>query len=308
MIIKGRSRQDGGALARYLLKESERQQAKIIDLRDSATPELAEALSDWERTAIALTKGEKTLYHMQIRLADGEHLTREQWLHTVGKVEARLKLDQCPRAIVGHQLDGQLHLHIVYSRLDLEREKLVHLSQDRKAHHEVARQAEIAFNLRRLNREQTREKEQAREKDQPGSQRQRDQEHHQAKRGDTSREQVQKLVSAAFTAADSPAAFDANLKRLGITLQQGDKRDYVIEHRGQVYNPVRFIPGMTAAKMREKMKDYTPPPKDPEAEKQRREEAEKRRAEYQEKARRARARKPPQPKLKPRLYYGDPGI
>lgn len=323
MIIKGRSRADGGALANYLLTEHDRQQARVIDLRDTASPELNEAFTDWETTAKALTKGKQSLYHAQIRLAPGEHLTREQWMHTIGKLETRLGLDNCPRAVVGHTLDGELHLHVVWSRLDLDKEKLVHMGYDSKKHHAIAREAEKAFGLRQLGKHRAQLREQTAERERSGTSRQRDREYAQAKRGGTTRPTLEKLVAAAFTAADSPAAFDANLKRLGITLAQGERRDYIITHKGQTYNPVRFIPGMTAAKMREKMKGYEPEGKTKERSGERepiRRRAEQRQADYlaaklpandnaaPSEPKRKPTKRPPAPRMRPRLYYGDPGI
>ena len=245
MISKGRSRADGDKLATYLLKTNSHQKVTVMDIRGAVNDDLREALTDWELAAQCLTKGEKPLYHTQIRTAAGEHLTADQWLETVDKLEKRLHLEKNPRAVVAHNLDGQVHLHAVWSRLDIDHEKLVPMSYDRKSHHRTSRELEVEFGLRQLNQGPTRRR--------AGSQRQHDVEHNQAKEAGTTREFVQKVVTAAWEASDTGEAFRKQLQVLGITLARGDRRDFVIEHEGKLYNPVRLIEGIRTKDFRERM-------------------------------------------------------
>jgi len=245
VISKGRSRADGDKLATYLLKTNSHQQVTVMDIRGAVNDDLREALTDWELAAQCLTKGEKPLYHTQIRTAAGEHLTADQWLETVDKLEKRLHLETNPRAVVAHNLDGQVHLHAVWSRLDIDHEKLVPMSYDRKSHHRTSRELEVEFGLRQLNQGPTRRR--------AGSQRQHDVEHNQAKEAGTTREFVQKVVTAAWEASDTGEGFKRQLQALGISLARGDRRDFVIEHEGKVYNPVRLIEGIRTKDFRERM-------------------------------------------------------
>ena len=76
----------------------------------------------FERSA-ERTQCAKPLYHVQMRSAEGEHLTREQWLYSVEKVERKLGLTGHDRVIVAHTKEGQDHVHIVWNRIDYERGK-----------------------------------------------------------------------------------------------------------------------------------------------------------------------------------------
>jgi hypothetical protein len=156
-----------------------------------------------------------------------------------------LHLETNPRAIVAHNLDGQVHLHAVWSRLDIDHEKLVPMSYDRKSHHRTSRELEVEFGLRQLNQGPTRRR--------AGSQRQYDVEHNQAKEAGTTREFVQRVVTAAWEASDTGEGFRRQLQALGISLARGDRRDFVIEHEGKVYNPVRLIEGIRTKDFRERM-------------------------------------------------------
>ena len=125
MIVKARSRTDGGALANYLLSEGyyakNRDENEHIALWEGAGVaegvKLQTLLHSYELSA-ATTHCAKPLYHMQMRSAEGEHLTREQWLYSVEKAEARLGLVGHDRVIVAHTKEGQDHVHIVWNRID----------------------------------------------------------------------------------------------------------------------------------------------------------------------------------------------
>jgi hypothetical protein len=149
LIIKGHARQGGSALAKYLLQQTTHQQAKEIEAGNFGS--LAQRLHEWERVAQVLTKGRKPLYHLQMRLAPGETLTQAQWLSLIDRLGKKLKLDRNERAIIAHRVHGEIHLHVVWSRLDLRAGKLIPMSHDRRHHHAVARAAEVEFGLRRLN-------------------------------------------------------------------------------------------------------------------------------------------------------------
>ncbi len=245
MISKGRSRTDGDKLASYLLRSNAHQKATVMDIRGAVTGDLREAITDWELAAQCLTKGRKPLYHTQIRTAAGEHLTAAQWIETVDRLEKRLHLENNPRAIVAHNLDGQVHVHAVWSRLDIEHEKLVPMSHDRRSHHKTSRELEAEFGLRQLNQRPSRRR--------AGDQRQHDIEHNQAKEAGTTRETLRKVVTSAWEASDTGEAFKRQLQTLGISLARGDRRDFVIEHEGKIYNPVRLIEGIRTKEFRERM-------------------------------------------------------
>jgi hypothetical protein len=245
MIIKARSRKDGAQLARYLLKETKQQQAFLIDHRGSAADDLKTMLKSWEQQGYAITKAEKPLYHMSVRLADAETLSRDQWMSTLDAVEKELKLSDQPRAIVGHKLNGSLHLHIVYSRVDSERGIVINMGHDRRAHHKVARAKEREYGLREVNS--------SRRNDRNGNEHTRSIEHRMSKQAGTTRDAVCSVVQAAWESSKNQNEFSKFLGRFGMTLKPGERRDFVVEYQGQKFSPVRLLRNVKAVEFRLKM-------------------------------------------------------
>jgi len=245
MIIKGQSRKDGAQLARYLLREHNQQRVIVMDQRGSAADDLSTILQSWEAEAYAMSRARKPLYHIQIRLPKGEALSDGQWLETLDRLEERLKLQDQPRAIVKHILNGEAHLHIVYSRFDEERGRLVKMSHDARAHHAVAREMEREFGLRELNSTPKRGR--------TGSQRTRSLEHKLAKEAGTTRQAVCAVVRAVWDASRTGREFQNRLEKLGIDMTPGERRDYNVWHNGKRYSPVRLLDGVATAEFRAKM-------------------------------------------------------
>ncbi len=362
MIIKANSRTDGADLARYLLIESEHQKTFLLDYRGSVADNLRDMLTYWETEAIATTRGKKPLYHVQMRLAPGETIEKKQWLQILDVLEKKLKLTDNPRAVVAHNLNGEAHLHVVYSRLDSERGVLRNMGNDRKSHHATARQMEKEFGLRQLDSTPRR--------DRNGNEKTRSIEHKMAKEAGTSRKALCALVKAAWEASNTGYEFQQQLARLGITMTLGERRDYNVWHSGKRYNPVRLIENVRTPEFREKMQNDPPrinergisgisetDPVKRNAENRTREQIardlpnetpdtrrirdlnermkrqiesnddlNRRRAENvpqdqanrqianddvkptRQRRSRARAQKPPAPRLRPKMFYGDPGI
>jgi len=325
MIIKGSEHGSARNLSRYLLREKANETCRLWELRGSASDALTKSLADWETVGRSKTRGSKVLYHAHIRLSDGERLHEAQWYATIEHLEEQLGFTHCPRAIVAHEnAQKGLHIHIVWSRYDAERRALVKLGNDHQQHHAVAREAEKQYGLRPAVQpapanDNTR-------RNGPGRKRRlSDREVRAIKERGTDREQLAKRLEAAWNATDSGEEMRAMLKALKVELVPGDRRDWVVEYKGLKLNPVRLLPDVKTARFRERMQDL-----DLEVEKQKQREAEAIRQTFRRKAKellkqeaekdikapqpmpRARstagAKRAPQPRLRPRLHYGDPGI
>jgi hypothetical protein len=247
VIIKGRPHGNAGNLARYLLTPKEGEKEFLMDLRDAASDDIRKALTDWEAIALCSTKGEKPLYHAHIRLRDGEALKEAQWLEVVQRMEEKLGFTNCARAIIGHNnAEKGLHLHIVWSRFDPVTGKLVSMSNDRKHHHAIAREAETEFGLEPVPEKPAIERKKRRLSDR---------EIRALKDRTENREKLEKIMRAAWEATDGGEEMKAMLNALGVDIQRGDRRDFVIDYKGLKMNPVRMLEGVTAAAFRERMKD-----------------------------------------------------
>lgn len=312
MIIEGSTHGNAGNLARYLLREKPGETPFLFELRDAASDDLTDALTDWELSGRMLTKGRDILFHSYIRLPQGEVMQEAQWHTTIQKLEEKLGLTNCPRAIVGHKNETGLHVHIAWSRFDAVTEKLAPLHNSRRRFHEVARWAEKEFDLAPVQNKP--------QPEQRKSRRMSDREIRALKDRGIKRDHLAKMVRAAWNGTDSGSEMQAMLKALGCEITPGDRRDFVVEYQGLKLNPVRLLEGVTTAEFRKRLADI---------------ELQKDKISTALKGRKARsmiadqaansiandeAKKPtmrgftkrqrsaPQPKMKPKIWYGDPGI
>jgi len=322
MIIKGTEHNSARNLASYLLREKEGETCRLWEVRDSASDALAKALTDWELIGRCKTKGSKVLYHAHIRVCDDERMNEAQWHETIEKLEQKLGFTNCPRAIVGHDhAEKGLHVHIVWSRYDAVRQRLVALGNDHQHHHGVAREFEKQYGLRP-----------AVDPDKPApandnkrrKRRLSDRDIRALKERGIDREQLEKRVQAAWAATDSGEEMRAMLQALKIDLVPGTRRDWTVEYKGLKLNPVRLLPDVNEARFRARMQDM-----DLDAEKQKQREAKAIKQTFRRKAQellkresetafkpaqptpravRQRGPRPPQPRLRPKIRYGDPGI
>lgn len=319
MIIEGSTHDNAGNLARYLLRAKPGEKEFLFELRDAASENLREALTDWELTGRALTKGSKVFFHSYIRLPQGEAMNEAQWYSVIERLEEKLGLTNCPRAIVGHDSAKGLHVHVAWSRFDAQTEKLAPLHHSRRRFHEVARWAEKEFDLTPIESKPQQE--------QRPKRRLSDQEIRAIKDRGINREKLEKIVRAAWDASDSGQEMKAMLGALGVEIKPGDRRDWVVEYEGLKMNPVRLLNGVKEAAYRERMKDV-----DLEAEKAKTREKSPAEIAFGRKARqlsqqqinrtiandqaepkaktgfRLRRHKAPAPRLRPKLRYDDPGI
>lgn len=88
--------------------------------------DLKEILADFQHSATG-TQCKKPLFHVQLRVADDESLSREQWLEGINRLEQRLELEGHERVIVTHNLNGLEHVHVVWNRIDHEQRKAADL-------------------------------------------------------------------------------------------------------------------------------------------------------------------------------------
>lgn len=246
MIIKGGKHNNAGNLARYLLRCKEGEKAFLMDIRESVTENITEALTDWEIAGRSLTKGDAVLYHSYIRLPKGEAMHEAQWFETIQRLEEQLGLTNCGRAVIGHNGPDGLHVHIAWSRFDPVTGKLASLSNDRKAHHEIARAAEKEFGLAPVESKPERIQRKRRLSDR---------EIRALKDRGINEERLQKIVRAAWDATDSGEEMKVMLGALGANIQRGDRRDFVIEYKGLKMNPVRLLDDVNTAQFRDRMKD-----------------------------------------------------
>jgi hypothetical protein len=249
VIIKGNIRTDGKALGNYLLSEgryeANREKNEQIEIWEAFGVEqgdtLQNILADFQHSA-AGSQCEKPLFHVQFRTADGEALTREQWLESVNRLEERLELTGHERVIVTHQLNGQDHVHVAWNRTDTETGKAAELHFYKHKCTDQARELEKEFGLRQLGNDRKRGK-LSRDEEQ------------QALRHGKAPQEVKEALRACWQESDNGQSFAAALDDRGYLLAKGDRRDFVIVgQEGELYGVAR-VTGSKAAEVRTRLSD-----------------------------------------------------
>ncbi len=248
MIIKGTSRGGPAALAAHLGNAEKNEVVSLLETRGTVARDLRGALVEMDAYAVG-TRCTKSLYHAAISPGPPLRLTPEQRTLAIDALESKLGLSGHSRVVVLHEKLGREHIHVVWSRIDLEKMRTVHDGHNYRKHEEVARDLERLFGHERVQGahherdgidrpERTPSRAELRQEERTGI------------KGRDIREQV----TALFRSSDTPEAFKAALKQNGLILAKGDRRDFVvIDAAGGIHSLARRIEGIKAAQLREFM-------------------------------------------------------
>ncbi|MFV0411152.1 MAG: relaxase/mobilization nuclease domain-containing protein [Paracoccus sp. (in: a-proteobacteria)] len=241
MILKGSCRTNGTDLATHLMNGYDNERAELSEVRGSIADDLHGAFAEIELIASG-TRAQKPLFSLSIN--PHEALTREQYFVAIDAIESKLGFAGQPRAVVFHEKEGREHCHVVWSRIDAESMKAIPDSFYK------ARLCDMAVVLaeqfgHELPEGLKRWKEKNRkfdEKLEPTLA-----ETANEKKTGVSAEDRWKDITAAYTQADSAAAFVNALEEKGYVLARGDSRAYVIVDRfGDVHSLSRYLKGVRA--------------------------------------------------------------
>ena len=244
MIIKGKSRAGPAALAVHLGNAEKNERITLLETKGTVALDLRGALVEMDAYAVG-TRCEKSLYHAAISPALPYRLTTEQREAAIDALEERLGLTGHSRVVVLHEKLGREHIHVVWSRIDLNTMKSVSDSHNYRKHEEVARDLERRFGHERVQGA-FHERNGAKRPDRTPSRAELRQEERTGIKG----KDVKALVTAAFRASDNAEAFRAALGDAGYIIANGDRRDFVIVDRaGGIHSLARRIDGIKAAQL-----------------------------------------------------------
>jgi hypothetical protein len=151
--------------------------------------------------------------------------------------------------VVMHEKLGREHIHVVWSRINIDTMLSVSDSHNYRKHEEVSRDLERRFGHDRVQGAHH-ERDGVERPDRTPSRAELRQEE---RTGITGKE-VKREVTEAFRTSDTAEAFKAALEDRGYMLAQGDRRDFVIVDReGGIHSLARRIDGMKANELREFM-------------------------------------------------------
>ena len=146
MIPFGSQRGSGQDLAIHLMNAHDNEYVELADLRGSMAPDLSGAFGEWEAQAQAMTRCKNYLYSLSVNPDPAQGpLPRALYDDYIARVEEALGLVGQPRAVVFHIKDdnwgqGREHCHVVWSRIDIQECKAIHLAFDHDKLMAVTRQ------------------------------------------------------------------------------------------------------------------------------------------------------------------------
>ncbi len=221
----------GQDLATHLMNELDNEYMEVADLRGAIAQDLHGAFAEWEAQAHALTQCTNYLFSLSINPDQPQGpLTRAQYDDYIARTEEALGLTGQPRAVIFHIKHGREHCHVVWSRIDAEAGKAVHMAFDRD---------KLMMVTRAFAREHGLRLPEGYERHARGKARQMSlyEMHQQRETGLTKEERIE-AVTSAWQSADSAKAFMRALEERGYILATG-WRDYVLV---DLYGHVNALP------------------------------------------------------------------
>ncbi len=251
MIIKGQSRARARQLATHLLRADQNESIGLHECRGTIAQDVAGALIEMETRGRA-ARSERPLYHASISPEAATPLTEDQIGQAVDLLEERLGFHGQPRVVVLHRKKGREHVHVVWSRIDVDRGTAIADSWNYRLHEKAARELEALFGHRPVQGSQGRRRRR-------GSRRTvQDHELRQAERSGIPIGLVSGELTALWRGARDGAEFRRTLEGAGYILARGDRRVFVvIDRSGGVHSLARRIEGVDAAMLRERLRDLS---------------------------------------------------
>jgi hypothetical protein len=251
MVVKGNLHADGRKLAAYLITGKKGERAELVELRGFASSDIHAAFIDVHIQAAEITQCEKPFFHSYVRLPEDEELFRGQWKHVADRIEKQLGFEGQGRAIAfHHQPGGNTHMHIAWSRIDLEQRRARDPGLYKNKLKEISRQLECELGLTRISSERPA----GRKVRAPGRK-----EFEQARRLGIGIAGIREAIRACWDSAEDGRSFMAALAAYGHVLARGEQRDFVIvDHAGGLHALSKRITGATAAEIRTHLADLDP--------------------------------------------------
>jgi relaxase-like protein len=247
MISKGTTHNNGVRLAGYMTTGKEGERAELWELRGFEATNIKDAFRDVQIMAGA-TKAEQPFFHVQVRNREGETLTRPQWENAADRIEQILGLTGQPRAIAFHTYEhnGEEHMHVAWSRIDQDTLTAKPLPFFKDRLKKISRELESHFALEPVANHREGHIKYAPTKAQE----------EQARRLGVEIHEVRNTIRDCWDRSDNGRSFQAALEHEGLTLAQGDRRNFVvIDHAGGIQALGKRILDVTAAQTRDRLSD-----------------------------------------------------
>ncbi|WP_208180031.1 relaxase/mobilization nuclease domain-containing protein [Sinorhizobium medicae] len=233
MILKASQRGNGQNLAVHLMRLDDNEHMQLYELRGFVSDDLRGAFKEAEAIARG-TKCRQYLFSLSLNPPAGETVSEDTFIQTIDRIEARLGLEDQPRAIVFHEKEGRRHAHCAWSRIDPETMTARQMSFFKTKLSGVSRELYLEHGWK-----MPRGLEDAGWRDPANFTLA---EWQQAKRQGLDPRWLKLDVQQCWKLSDGRAAFARSLEERGMFLARGDKRGFVIvDHAGEVYSLSRCL-------------------------------------------------------------------
>lgn len=232
MILKASERGSPANLARHLVNTRDNEHVELYELRGFVADDLHGALQE----ADAISRGTRCknfLFSLSLSPPEQENVAVDVFEAAIERIEAKLGLEDQPRAVIFHEKEGRRHAHAVWSRIDPVKMKAINLPHFKRKLNDIARELYLEHGW-----------------DMPdGFKRGRSRdplnyslaEWQQARRAGRDPKQLKAVVQACWRSSDSRASFETALSDAGLFLARGDQRGFVVlDVKGKVYSLSRL--------------------------------------------------------------------
>lgn len=224
MIISGLQTGNTRWLARHLQNTADNETIELAEVSGTIATDIDGALTEMDALC-AGTRAKESVYAAFIN--PPRPLARAQFMRVLELMEERLGLSGQPRIVLFHVKNGRHHCHVVWSRIDIERMKAIHLGHDRQKLRKCAQELAFEFGLTlplglAEDRGPARFDDPARTKARTRADKER------AKTSGITPEERRAAVTEAWRMSDDGLSLQASLEERGYLLARGDRRSYVV--------------------------------------------------------------------------------
>lgn len=228
MIIKASARSGARNLANHLASTKDNDHVTIHELRGLVGQSLQAAFLEIDASSHA-TRCEKPLFSVSFNPPIGAEVTHDQFEKAFNQLEQKLGLVDQPRIVVFHEKEARRHAHVVWSRIDVDKSKAIHMSHFKTKCTDISRQLYIEHGWelpKGLERKQDRDPFQVSVAEWQAMNRQ-----------NIDPRDIKKLSQDAWQSSDNLSSFKLALEERNLFLARGDKRGFVVlDHQHNVYS------------------------------------------------------------------------
>lgn len=228
MIIKASQRGGYRNLANHLTNTQDNDHVTLYETRGMVGNSLHAALAEIDAVSQG-TRCRQPMFSVSFNPPEYADVTHEQFEQAFEKLEAKLGLENQPRAVVFHEKEGRRHCHVVWSRILIDDMKAINMSYFKEKCTDVSREL-----FREHGWDMPRGLVKKEERDPYGLT---NAEWQRLKRIGVDPKSLKSTIRDAWQISDNLASFKHALKERGLFLAKGDRRNFVVlDHTEKVFS------------------------------------------------------------------------